>query len=485
MRPPNVSARRRPALRPLAAALALVFALDGAPLAATAAPAPMPARPDTVLVTNCDDAGPGSLRDALANVADGETVDASQLACSVISLSTGAILIGSQDVTLHGPGGHRLAVMGNGGTPGGGVLYDLGGGTLSVEGVDFAFGSKYRSDHAAHGGCIYSSGNLEVSDSHIYACGVHSGSYDASGGAVSAQGFVNLMDTHIDLCGLTTSGNARGGGVFAGGDAFLLRSTVSGCRNATGSRGYGGGVYAGGRLTVKYSTLDDNENDEASLGFGGGGFSRGGATVYWSTISGNRAEAGGGLFLDDDGSGATVAIGDSTISGNYAQSAGGVRASLPLTMHNSTVAFNATPQATAIPIGYFPGAGLGLRGSPVTITSSIVAHNVAHGQTDREEDIGGELSITIDGAANLIMDAAQPVPPDTLTDDPLLASLQDNGGLTRTHALLPGSPAIDHGDAGTFTVDQRGPGFPRVLGAGADIGAYEVDPDRIFANGFD
>src|SRR5262249_17140353 len=67
--------------------------------------------------------------------------------------------------------------------------------------------------------------------------------------------------------------------------------------------------------------------------------------------------------------------------------------------------------------------------------------------------------------------------------------LATNAGPTPTHALLPGIPAIDHGnnDAGLAT-DQRGAGFARVAGARADIGAFEVQsapPDPIFADGFD
>ena len=83
------------------------------------------------------------------------------------------------------------------------------------------------------------------------------------------------------------------------------------------------------------------------------------------------------------------------------------------------------------------------------------------------------------------MSSEQPTPGDTITADPMLAPLAANGGLTLTHALMTGSPAINRGIPGTFDYDQRGPGFPRVQNGVADIGAFEVDPDRIFSNGFD
>src|SRR5947208_5700344 len=68
-------------------------------------------------------------------------------------------------------------------------------------------------------------------------------------------------------------------------------------------------------------------------------------------------------------------------------------------------------------------------------------------------------------------------PGDQINTAPVLGPLQNNGGPTFTHSLLPGSPAIDMGDP-TFTpppfFDQRGPGFDRVSGSGIDIGSFEV-----------
>ena len=71
--------------------------------------------------------------------------------------------------------------------------------------------------------------------------------------------------------------------------------------------------------------------------------------------------------------------------------------------------------------------------------------------------------------------------------NPLLGPLAANGGPTATHALLPGSPAIDKGDPLSITplnppaTDQRG--YPRV--GPVDIGAFEQQGDAIFADGFD
>jgi hypothetical protein len=50
-----------------------------------------------------------------------------------------------------------------------------------------------------------------------------------------------------------------------------------------------------------------------------------------------------------------------------------------------------------------------------------------------------------------------------------------NGGASRTQALLPGSPAINAGSNPlSLTTDQRGAGYARVVGAVADMGAFET-----------
>ena len=68
-------------------------------------------------------------------------------------------------------------------------------------------------------------------------------------------------------------------------------------------------------------------------------------------------------------------------------------------------------------------------------------------------------------------------PGDQINTDPILGPLQDNGGPTLTHALLPGSPAINAGDpnfVGPPDYDQRGPGYDRVRGGRIDVGSFEV-----------
>jgi hypothetical protein len=111
---------------------------------------------------------------------------------------------------------------------------------------------------------------------------------------------------------------------------------------------------------------------------------------------------------------------------------------------------------------------------PLTINNSIVANSA-----------GGNIMLfplgTLSGSHNLIEDGSGGLP-DTITGDPMLGSLANNGGPTQTFAPLTGSPAIDAGSdalavdtqGNPLTTDQRGPGYARISGAAVDIGAFEV-----------
>jgi len=206
--------------------------------------------------------------------------------------------------------------------------------------------------------------------------------------------------------------------------------------------------------------------------------------VYYSTFNDNEADTGGAMFLVGAAS-EPMQIRNSTISGNRATgAAGGVYAKYrPLAVSNSTIAENSSD---------FPfGAGLYLAYA-TDLESSIVAGNTS-GDGLNLADIGGPSGTTISGANNLVLASTIPLPADTIMLDPMLGPLQDNGGYNATHALLPGSPAIDHGNNLLFeNYDQRfsAPGlqygYERVVGASADIGAFEFGaPDHIFVGTFD
>jgi hypothetical protein len=216
----------------------------------------------------------------------------------------------------------------------------------------------------------------------------------------------------------------------------LLDSTVSG---NTGTFG-GGGIYNGRRVWAYNSTVSGNT---AYYGNGGGIWNRatGGwgrsnfVSLYNSTVSGNvAAEHGGGIYNEKY---ANLSVNNSTVSGNTAYVAGGGIYRYFDSM-NSIVADNSAPSGA----NCSPGDS---GGTPFSFGYNL-SDDTSCGFTE---------------------------PTDLVVADAMLGPLQDNGGPTETHDLLPGSPAIDAGsvDCPPPATDQRGMARPQ--GAACDIGAVE------------
>ena len=267
---------------------------------------------------------------------------------------------------------------------------------------------------------------------------------------------------------LTINGNGRtidgdgNGPVLAVdvGDLTIDDITITG-----GAAIEGGGILNLGELTVTNSTITGNSADS-----GAGVFNAGSADIVRSTIADNTAtDAGGGITNFG-----VALIRNTTISGNVVISAtgngGGVfnsAGTTPLTF--VTVTDNSAPN----------GAGVATRGDGTATTdllAAIIAGNV--GGDDIEVVIGTDVGFS-SGGYNVI-GAYDDVVIEGFDDDvtgvdPMLAALADNGGPTRTHRLIVGSPAIDIvQDAVPNLTDQRG--VPRPQGPRADAGAYEAAP---------
>ncbi len=110
------------------------------------------------------------------------------------------------------------------------------------------------------------------------------------------------------------------------------------------------------------------------------------------------------------------------------------------------------------------------------ITSTILSGSAASG-VGTQADCRGTITA---GDFNIVKDATGCTRPvsDTRTGDPGLAAagLANNGGPTQTIALANDSQGIDNGgNPGALSFDQRGTGFPRVIGPSADVGAFEAD----------
>ena len=302
----------------------------------------------------------------------------------------------------------------------------LGGGVaaLTATFTDSIVSGNYTLGDQAQGGGVYSKGLTLVRTSIV---GNHTSGYQAMGGGLSSLATISLTDSMVS--GNSTTGDqAKGGGIYLGGNSPSFTSTRS--------------------------TISGNST-AGSVAPGGGLFARQGATLNDTTVSGNQT------------------FGDGSNGGGISLLTGSLNATRSTIVHNATSGNNA--------------AGGGVFAGSLGLVDSIVALNLSSG-------VPSEISFTsvptisanyclvgstngillINGSGNL------------LNVDPLIGPLANNGGPTLTHALLPGSPAIDKGGGVTSSgFDQRGSPFLRLYdgdgvgGPRIDMGAVEFQPNPI------
>lgn len=234
---------------------------------------------------------------------------------------------------------------------------------------------------------------------------------------------------------------------------------------------HGGAIYNASSLEINNCTLENN----VATGFGGGAiFNVGFVNVTNSTVSANHAPVGnGGAIFNEPFSYQPVDfpnlnISNSTFSANDAAGNGGaINNNGKILISTSTFTRNSAASGGGI-YNYPPANGT------ISIDNSIVAgnsvtNNIAANGPDCSGTIGspyGHNLIQNTSGATITGDA-----PGNITGQPAnLGPLRNNGGPTRTHALLEGSPAIDAGNGGQGT-DQRG--YGRV--GPSDIGAFEFE----------
>lgn len=424
-----------------------------------------PATAATRTVGNCNDIGPGSLRNVVAGAASGDRIDLTALECDRIVLTSGAIEVSQNDLELVGRNRWSLTIDGNQADR---VFAHTGAGTLRIKRLSIANGRHEipGKEGFAAGGCIHSNAAVELSGAQVHHCTAYiAGFWDsqAHGGGVYAAQLVRLSYSRVFA---NTAGEYGFGGGVAGSVVVLHRSQVYG----NSVEGQGGGVLAYSHAELVHSTVHDNQAHE------GAGIYAAEVTVRNSTVSGNRAvlreflgghwPTGGGIHARNGAGQSTIS--NSTISGNSADYSSAAYFAGDAAIYNSTITAN------EITLGfeseYCGGDGALVGGMQLRLESTIVAGNSCIAPSPNY-DIGGG---SIVGSHNLIGTSMVPVPGDTISADPQLGPLANNGGPTATHALLGGSPAINHGSNPLHCkYDQRGPGFPRVKKLRADIGAYE------------
>jgi predicted outer membrane repeat protein len=423
------------------------------------------ARASSTITVDCaTDAA--ALVSALANASPGDTL-------AIEGTCTGSLDI-AKDITLAGTGAATLDGQGQAIR----VITIRAGATVAISGLTITGGQGFA------GVGIHNLGTLTLANSSV------SGNVATLWGG----GIYNRNGATLTLVDTAVTGNSageNGGGIYNDGTLTLTDSSVSGNNGGLGGGGvlnssfgaltltrglvkgntaqYGGGLANNGALTV-----DDTSFESNTASYGGGlHLGGGGALIERTTIAGNSATADGGGVNHGGGVYSywkSPVIRNATI---YANSAGGSGGGLSNTGYIGSITLEYLT---------FAGNGAGVSGAAiantgysgqVTLASTIVA-SPGEGQ-----NCAGPIS---DGGSNLDdgTSCGLTASGSLSSSDPLLdpAGLADNGGPTRTLALLPTSPAIDgvpqasNGCATSLTSDQRGVGRPQ--GPACDIGAFEL-----------
>ena len=318
---------------------------------------------------------------------------------------------------------------------------------------------------------------------------------DQSSTILEGAGLDRLLDIDPGGAGITVEISRmtiRGGTLLHNED---IGSTLGG----------GGGVLVrGGTVQLTNVTLRDNQINNL-IQAGGGIWNRGHLTLTNCLVTGSRAYHAGGIANVESG---VLTIANSAVSGNTAFGAigtgGGIFNLSVATLVNTTISGNVSSQSNCGGIqnmnllglanvtfsnnGAFRFGGALCNQGAMEVGNSLFASNVASGVANNCRLDGG--TVTSDGYNLEDLDTCGLAGTgDMISTNPVLGPLQDNGGSIPTHALLPGSPAIDTGHpAGcvdftsfpaTLTTDQRGQLRPldgnRDRTARCDIGAYEFD----------
>lgn len=424
----------------------------------------------------------------------------------------GAIVLGNLTMDTSAIADNK--VLGAAHAIGGGVAV---GGTAYLNYSSLSGNTADADQSNAYGGALYAMGAITSYSSTIDGNTAHSSQAAVRGGGIAANSGLEVHATSVSgNKALAVAGLAFGGGIHsmnAYDVSILDGSSITGNTvHSDTSWAYGGGINSGlvaslyaATVRVHGSTVSGNvaESGCSACSVEGGGVNATDSIEsMYSTFSNNHATCtnaasacnalGGGLAMYGILPTSNTILGQVTISSNDASSGqqgigngGGVVAISfrPIAATNATIAYNHASSA---------GGGIAALSPSVpssSLTSVIVADN---DDSTGPDDIatGPGQTITIDGSNDLVMATSMSVtlPANTLGADPMLMPLTTgNGGATAVHPLAAGSPAIDAGaNPDSLGCDQRGAPYSRVVGASADIGAYEFQGEPpLFADGFD
>lgn len=401
------------------------------------------------------------------------------------------------------------------------------GATLEVDGMKFLGLEASDGDPVLEGGAIRAfNADLVVTNSQFVgdAAAISGGAVAVTNGNATFDG-VEFLDNLAE---------AAGGAINAFNSDIVVRNSTF---EDNLGRNAGGALRLSNRveLGIFTATISDSVFIENKTNGGGGAISTGGIIaldISRSTFEGNMAQSGGALTLDGvastitdstfvanradqtdadfdpfkDGGAIEQRNGDllierSTFAENFAVAVGGAISHISsdeLEIRNSTFSVNLSN-------GF--GSAIFSQGGTTEIVSSTLAFNallffddsvlhaesgnielshtiIAMGPDDQEPCQTGAFGEIISNGFNLTDNEACTFGgnADRVADDVLLGDLANNGGLTKTHLPLDGSPAIDNGnDVCPVATDQRGVSRPQ--GLGCEIGAVElVNPVDLCAN---
>lgn len=390
-------------------------------------------------------------------------------------------------------------------------------GSLSIINSTLTENSVGSSGQAASGGAIVNYGNLSISNSNLSH---NSSTYQ--GGAIANIGTVNISNSTLsnnsngaisnDNASLTISNSSlfENSSTRSGGAIWSMNSSVS-LTNSTLSENSstgGGAIYLrGSTLSVVGSTLSGNSTPSTGGAIDVSGIDNTTITITNSTLTGNSSGTHGGAIYSysNENITNTTTITDSNLSLNVAGQSGGAiaiiggRGSSTLSIINSTLSGNSS--------GSHPGSALFSMDGTLVITNSTISHNtaldgsaglyirgyysspsitlnnniIANSINGNDCELGAGTATFILG--NNLIENGSGGCIGTISADPRLGLLQNNGGDTLTHSLLYGSPAIDAGinadavdsSSSPLITDQRGSGFSRKVDT-VDLGAFEFHP---------
>jgi CSLREA domain-containing protein len=402
------------------------------------------------VVHNIDD-GPNGLPRITSDVTfvgNGSIIQRAEQGCVADTPNFRLLVVDSATVTFNS------ITFKNGCSSDGGAILIRNGATVTMDNVGFA--ANYASN---------SGGAIEVINSTLTV--QNNSSFESNqalvsgtGGAIfNYQSDVTIRNTTFDV----NSAGVNGGAIYQESDTVNsttdIRRSVLNNNSATSS---GGGIFvtqgAGGgvsSLIISEVTIQNNNS-----GNGGGIYATSDTqvTLNASTISGNTAEFGGGINSND----AIISAVNVTISDNTATTQGAAFYGTDGTtlFSNSTIAYNTTASGSAI---YLP---VGL----LFVKNMVIANPGSASNCDSAVSLLDGVNFITDtscgGSATLLASLS-------------LDTLEDNGGLTRTNALLGSSVAINAVSSCTTVVggtpiitDQRGVNRP--VGSNCDAGAFET-----------